>query len=181
MKKILVLILSILLICSCGKKMTAKDVVIDYLEGYRTHSKEVMDALDDYIDDEKDLSDKQKETYKEVLKKQYKNIKYTITNETYNKEEATVTVKVTVFDLYKAQKEADDYLATHNEEFLNDDNSYNRNKFLDYKLDLMNDYVDQVDYTIDFKLYKNESDNWEIKDLSKEDLEKIHGIYEYES
>ena len=40
--------------------------------------------------------------------------------------------------------------------------------------------VGQVDYTIEFYVVKT-SDGWTVSDLSKSDLEKIHGIYNYES
>lgn len=183
MKKILFLFLSLFMIvgCSLTKDMTAKDAVTDYLERYRTHKQEVLDALDDYIASESDLSDSQKETYKEVLKKQYKNLKYKIVNETYDGNEALVTMKITVFDLYKAQKEANDYLNDNQDKFLDDKSVYDKSLFLDYKLDKMKDYTDQTDYTIDFHVVKNDKNKWEVSELSTNDLEKIHGIYQYES
>lgn len=183
MKKLLILFGSLFLIvgCGCTKDMTAKDAVDNYLEKYRSHDEEVIKALDEYIDGEKDLSDSQKDTYKEVLKKQYKNLKYKVTNETYDGDEALVTVKITVFDLYKAQKEANEYLDDNQDEFLDDKGVYDKNLFLDYKLNKMKDYTDQTEYTIDFHVVKNDKMKWEVKDLSTSDLEKIHGIYQYES
>lgn len=180
MKKILVLIISLLFIGGCTKALTAKEAVDEYLEKYRTSSKEVMNSLDEYVDNEHDLNDKQKETYKEVLKKQYKNIKYKIVNETYTDDEALITTEITVFDLYKAQKEADDYLSEHQSEFLDENGNYDKSKFLDYKLSLMKDYTYFTDYTIDFHVVKDDKDKWEVKELSNSDLEKIHGIYKYE-
>lgn len=181
MRKLLVLITSLLFIGGCAKPLTAKEAVEEHLEKYRSSSKEVMAALDEYVDAENDLNDSQKEVYKEVLKKQYKNIKYKIVNETYTQNEALITTEITVFDLYKAQKEADEYLSEHQSEFYNENGSYDKSKFLDYKLSLMKDYTYFTDYTIDFHVVKNDKDKWEVLELSNEDLEKLHGIYKYES
>lgn len=181
MKKILVLIISFIFIGACAKPLTAKEAVENYLEKYRTSSKDVLEALDDYVASDNDLSENQKEVYKEVLKKQYKNIKYKIANETYTNDEALITTEITVFDLYKAQKEADDYLKEHQSEFYTIDGVYDKSKFLDYKLSLMKDYTYFTDYTIDFHVVKDDKDRWEVKDLSKSDLEKLHGIYQYET
>lgn len=179
MKKILVLIISFILIGACSKPLTAKEAVENYLEKYRTSSKEVLDALDEYVASDNDLNENQKEVYKEVLKKQYKNIKFKIVNETYTNDEALITTEITVFDLYKAQKEADAYLSEHQSEFTSD-GVYDKSKFLDYKLSLMKDYTYFTDYTIDFHVIKNDKDKWEVQELSKDDLEKLHGIYQYE-
>ena len=183
MKKIIVLFLSLFMMVGCGfeKDMTAKQAVESYLERYRTHDEAVMNALDDYIASEDDLSDDQKEIYKEVLKKQYKNLKYKVTNETYDGKDALVTVTITVFDLYRVQKEANEYLDDHQEEFQDKKGVYDKDAFLNYKLDKMKEYTEQVDYTIDFHVVKTDDMKWEVQDLSTSDLEKIHGIYQYAS
>lgn len=183
MKKIIILFLSLFMIvgCGCQNNMTAKQAVESYLERYRTHDEAIINALDDYVASEDNLTDEQKETYKEVLKKQYKNLKYKVTNETYDGEEALVTVTITVFDLYRVQKEANEYLDDHQEEFQDKNGVYDKDAFLNYKLNRMKEYTEQVDYTIDFRVVKNEDMKWEVQDLSTSDLEKIHGIYQYAS
>ena len=40
--------------------------------------------------------------------------------------------------------------------------------------------MDKVEYTIEFYVVKT-SDGWVVSSLSDSDLEKIHGIYNYES
>ena len=40
---------------------------------------------------------------------------------------------------------------------------------------------DTVEYTIKFNLTKDENENWQVTEISQDDLEKIHGIYNYES
>ena len=52
---------------------------------------------------------------------------------------------------------------------------------MDYKLEQMQKINDTVEYTINFNLTKDENDVWQISELSQDDLEKIHGIYNYDS
>ena len=52
---------------------------------------------------------------------------------------------------------------------------------MDYRLEQMQDITDTVEYTISFNLTKDDSGNWQINELSQDDLEKIHGIYNYDS
>ena len=52
---------------------------------------------------------------------------------------------------------------------------------MDYKLDQMQKNNDTVEYTINFNLTKDDNGNWQITELSQEDLEKIHGIYNYDT
>ena len=42
----------------------------------------------------------------------------------------------------------------------------------------MNKYDKTITYTIDFKV-KKENNKWIVNDLSENDIEKIHGIYDY--
>ncbi len=43
----------------------------------------------------------------------------------------------------------------------------------------MKDATETVDYELELKVVKNNND-WDVTQLSVEDLEKIHGIYNYE-
>ena len=73
------------------------------------------------------------------------------------------------------------YLNEHREEFNNENGEYDNTKFMDYKLEQMQKINDTVEYTINFNLTKDENDVWQISELSQDDLEKIHGIYNYDS
>ena len=75
----------------------------------------------EYVDDRNELDDDQKGTYKEILKKQYSDMKYEITDEKYDGDNAVVTVKLTVYDLYKVQKDADKHLADNPDEQLSNE------------------------------------------------------------
>lgn len=180
MKKIIgILVILVMAVgCSCMADK-ASDVVKEYLAKYNNHHAEVIGELDDLVTEE-NLSDVQGETYKEIMKKQYKDLKYEIASEKYNGDEATVTTKVSVYDLYKVQKEAEDYRNSHQNEFLNEEKKPDISKFLDYKLEQMKKTDTRVEYTIDFKVIRKDG-HWVLDTVSTENLEKIHGIYNYQN
>lgn len=176
-RKIFVIVLSLFLVSGCG--MTddkAKMAIENYLNNYKKLDNNVTSQLDDLIASE-DLTDSQKKVYREILERQYKDMKYEITNEEYDGDTATVTAKITVYDYYKVQEEITDYLKEHREEFYKD-GTYDEESYIDYKLDTMKKYDKTVTYSIDFKLTK-ENNKWLVNDLDLDDIEKIHGIYDY--
>lgn len=177
--KLMVMVLFIVSLVGCGcVKKTAKGAVEDFLNQYKSLSSNVLSDMDDVVDKE-NLTDEQKEKYRDILKKQYQDLKYKITKETYDKDVAYVTVDITVYDYYKIQKDANSYLTAHEDEFKTN-GVYDNNLFMDYKLDMMKKATDTIEYTIDFKVTKDDKDNYKVTDLSNEDLEKIHGIYNYD-
>lgn len=181
LKVMLVMVFAITLAgCSCMQK-TAKTRVEEFLDQYRNLSANVLGDLDEVVDSETTLSEEQKEKYRDVLKKQYSDLKYEIVDETYDGDTAVVEAKITVYDLYKAQKDASTYLENNRDEFNDENGSYDSAKFMDYRLEQMQDITDTVEYTISFNLTKDDSGNWQINELSQDDLEKIHGIYNYDS
>ena len=179
-KGILVLIISMCFIagCSCSADMSATKSVEKYLDRYRNQDQIVLNELDTYVENE-ELTGEQKNTYKEILKRQYRGLKYVITDEKYDGDTAFITVKVSVYDLYVVQKDAEEYLSMNTTEFYDEDGVYDKTLYLNYKLDKMKNTTDVIDYTITIKLEKHEQ-NWEVIQLSDADLEKIHGIYNYD-
>ena len=180
--KILSIVAFVFLLAGCGcMQMTAKGRVEEFLDQYRNLSANVLGDLDEVVDQETDLTEEQKEKYRDIIKKQYSDLNYEIVNEEYDGDSATVEAKITVYDLYKVQKDATEYLNEHSGEFADENGEYDSTKFMDYKLDVMQKNTDTVEYTITFNLTKDEDDNWQITELTQSDLEKIHGIYNYDS
>lgn len=178
MKKLGLILITLIAAVGCACTMTkASDAVKEYLGKYNNHDSEVLVELDELVKEE-NLTDEQTESYKELMKKQYTDMKYEIVDETYNGDEAIVTTKITVYDLYKAQTEAENYKEEHKEEFQDDNAVYDAMKFLEYKIEQMTKTDKTVEYTIDFKVIK-ENGKWVVDNVSTEDLEKIHGIYNY--
>ncbi len=177
MKKILLTIICAFLLIGCmGNK--ASDAVESYLNQYRNLNDNVIGDLKD-LTDSQNLNDEQKENYTKIMKKQYQDLQYEIVEEEYNGDKATVTAKITVYDLYKVQRDADSYMNSNMEEFYDDNDVYDNSLFLDYKLGKMKDNTETVSYTITFNVIK-EDNNWIVVQPSEETLEKIHGIYNYE-
>lgn len=176
--KVLIIILFILISVGCGMKGSARDAAIEYLELYRNKDKVVLDELHEYVNEE-DLTEDQKEKYYDVLKKEYSTLMYEVEHEQYDGNVAYITFKITVIDLYKAQKEAAEYFNEHQDEFNDETGIYDKKKYTNYKLDKMMEEMDTISYTIDIKVEK-EGDDWKVVQLSNENLEKIHGIYNYE-
>lgn len=178
MKKLLMVLMCLVCVvgCACNNDK-ASDAVEKYLNDYKGLSDNVLKDIDDLVEKEA-LADKQRDTYKEVMKRQYRDMMYTIENESYDGDNASVTVKITVYDLYKASKESSTYLNNHQDEFLTN-GVYDNSKYLDYKLNQMKDITDTISYNVVFKVIKVDG-KWQVEQPSEETLEKIHGIYNYE-
>lgn len=178
MKKILLIASCLLLLvgCSCSSDKAA-DAVEKYLNNYKNLDDTVLADIDSLVAEE-ELSDENSETYKEVLKRQYRDLLYTIENETYDGDTAEVTVKITVYDLYKTQQEASTYLNENQEEFLTD-GEYDNEKYLNYKLGKMKETTETISYNVVFQVNKVDG-KWQVEQPDEPTLEKIHGIFNYE-
>ncbi len=177
MRKILMMFV-ILLSTGCMVGSTATTPVEGYLSSYTNLEYEVLLDMEKVIEEE-DLTSDQKDIYRSILKKQYQDLSYEIVNETYDENEATVEVKITVYDYYKIEKESADYLKNNVDEFYNSNNEYDHSLYMDYKLNSLRKAVDRVEYILEFEVV-NEDDIWKLNTVSEIDLEKIHGIYNYE-
>lgn len=173
---IIAIILMLFVSTACSMMNTPTSEVEKLLAKYNSNDEEILVELDDYINDS-DLTDDQSEKYKKVYLKQFKDMKYEIKDEKIDGDNATVTVQITVYDYYTAEKKANEYLSSHQDEFKTD-GEYDKSLFTDYKLKLFDDVNDTVDYTLDFELSKIDG-KWVVNDLTQEQLEKIHGVYEY--
>lgn len=180
MKKTIYAVIGILfMLCLTGCGDSAKMAVEKYLDLYTSLDSEVVKDMNNIVTEE-NLTEKQKEKYEAIFKKQYSDLTYEITSEEYDGDEATIKAKIKVYDLYKVQKEASVYLANHEDEFNDENGEYDVIRYLDYKLDQMKMMTERIEYTIDFYVVKT-SDGWVVSSLSNSDLEKIHGVYNYES
>lgn len=181
MKKFLLyftFIFSLILLAGCEMDNTPTKRVEGYLNNYKTLNEEVLTQLDDTVDVDTIMTAEQKNNYKEILKKQYQDLVYTIKDEVVDGDKATVTVEVEVLDFYNLTEEADRYYQTQPDEFKDDSGNVVETKYIDYKLDKMKDYTEKVKYTIDFTLTKVDR-AWVLDDITEETRQKIHGLYAY--
>ena len=176
MKKILLFIVLLLSLSACSLSNTPTGKVEAYLNQYNSLTDNVKVDMESKVTSE-NLSSDNADIYRNVLTRQYQDMKYEVKDEKIDGENATITVKVTVYDLYKIDRDAYNYLNDHQDEFKKND-VYDKSLFTDYKLKKLKDVNKTVDYTIDFQLTKVDG-KWEVNDLSNEQLEKIHGVYAY--
>ena len=90
MKKILLIVVILFSLVGCGGK-TAKSAVESYLMKYRNLDSEVLVDLENIIEIE-NLTRNQEEKYRDILKKQYKDLSYEIIEEEYDNEISYVKV-----------------------------------------------------------------------------------------
>ncbi len=177
MKRILVLIVSVVLLLSgCGMSSPSKKVEA-YLDNYINMSDSVNASLETKANLEP-ISNDNKLIYKDVLTRQYKNLKYEIKDEVVNGDRATVRVKIDVFDLYKVEKDSLNYANENRDAFLLN-GEYNDDMYNQYRLNQMLNTNDTVSYEIEFYLDKRD-DNWVVQEPDRITLEKIHGLYNYD-
>ena len=175
MKKILIFLLFIFLVSGCGKDTNSPTSEVQKLfSNYNSLSSDVLIQLDSVMESE-NLTDEQISKYKEVIKRQYEDLKYTINDEVISDDKAIVSVDIEVYDLNKVISDSDEYLKNNKDEFYIDDKLDN-NKFWDYKLDKMFEAKDRIKYTIDFSLTKL-NNKWHLDELLETDRQKIHGLY----
>jgi hypothetical protein len=176
MKKILVVLIAIISLTGCkmGEKLTntPTNKVETYLNSYQSLDSNLLNDLDNLIRDT-DYTVDQKASYKELMKTHYKNLVYSIKDETINGDKATVTAEIEVTDYSKIIS-----TEANQEDYLDEEGLYDKELFYDYQLGIMKDTKETVKYTIIFYLTKV-NDTWALDDLTEATKEKIHGIYVY--
>lgn len=179
MKKFLLLIMPMLLLVGCDNVMNNPTKRVEtFLNKYQTMDNEVLTQLDTTLNNDTTLTKEQKQTYRDIMKKQYQNLTYVIKDEEVDGDTATVKVEIEVYDFNKAMNDADSYLLQNQEEFIDENNEIDNEKFMDYKIKKMKDTKEKVKYTIDFTLTKNDN-NWQLNNVDEITRQKIHGIYNY--
>lgn len=185
--KIFIALFVVLSLFGCGNMSnTPTKKVEEFLGKYQSMDSEVLTQLDNVISDDNSMSDKQKKEYRALLEKQYQNLSYKIKDENIDGDDATVDVEIEVLDYATAEAEAKKYYEKHKDEFNDDkdeslvdkadDKVETAASFIDYKIKQLKNVNDKTKYNITFNLEK-ENGNWKVKDLSDEDIEKIHGLY----
>lgn len=180
MKKIIKTLIIVFMLTACSMSNTPKSKVEIYLNQFNSLSENVKKDLETSVASE-NLSDSNKDIYRKVLERQYKNIKYDIKDEQINGDNATVTVQITVYDFYKSNNNVEKYYAEHTDEFTTDNGTtIDLEKYTKYRLDEMLKMDETVDYEIKFNLNKEDGE-WVIQNPDRTTLEKIHGLYDYEN
>ncbi len=179
MKKLILVVFSLLLItCGCDSMMnTPTKRVEEFLNKYQRLDSDVLTQLDEVIKNATyTFNDTQSTSYKELMKKQYKDLTYTIKEELIDGNNATVTVEIEVYDYNKAINDAETYYKNNPNEFKNSDGGIEEEKYMDYKIKKMEAVKDKIKYTLNLTLTKKDK-KWVLNDISESDRQKLHGLY----
>lgn len=175
MKKFLLLAFITLLFCSCSMTGGPSIKVSEYLSKFNSLDESLIQNMESTIQGE-NLSIDNLAIYRNVLKRQYQDLKYDIVEESINGDNAVVIAKITVYDLYTSKQNSETYMNEHQEEFLNTDNIFDEEMYMKYRLENMLSTKDTVSHNISFNLTKKDGE-WVIDDIDRVTLEKIHGLY----
>lgn len=178
-KKILLIITGILLFTSgCMSSNTPTSKVEALFSKYNNNDEVIVTELRDYLDGN-DLDEERQEKYESIYLKQFSDLKYEIKEEEIDGDTAEVTAQISVYDFYKSETDANAYLTENRDEFYDEEGIYDKDAFEAYKLKQLKSTTDRIDYTIEFTLTKVDGE-WQIDNLTDEQLQKIHGVYAYE-
>ena len=177
MKKIIILLITSILLCACDMMDSPTLTVKQYLDNYNSLNENIVEDMESTIIKE-NLSSDNTSIYREVLKRQYKDLRYEIVDEKIEKDKSEVKVKVTVYDLYNSRVESENYMNDNQSEFMNEENIFDEERYMKYRLDEMLKTKNTITHDIVFNLTKVDKE-WKIDEPSRETLEKIHGLYDY--
>lgn len=168
---VLSILLCLFLITGCTvTENTPTRRVEEFMGRYQNLDNEVLTQLDKIVSSDNTLTDNARKDYTALMKKQYQNLSYKITDEKIEDDTASVVVEIEVYDYISSVNKSEDYYNNHKEEF--DD----KNKYIDYKIKEMQKVSDRKQYEIVFTLRK-EDNRWVMDNISDTDREKIHGLF----
>lgn len=174
MKKVLIFLFMCLIITGCTGSNSPKKEVQKLYSNYNNLTSDLLIQLDNVMASE-DLNEEQINKYKEVLKRQYKDLKYKINDEIINQDNAIVGTEIEVYNLRNVIDEVDKYINEKKDDF-STDGKLDNEKVWDYKLDKMLKVNERIKYNLDISLTKIDN-NWQVDDLLESDRQKIHGLY----
>lgn len=168
MKKIISVFIFLLLLVGCSLSNTPTAQVEDLLSKYQMLDDDIAKGIDDILEGET-LTNDQKDRYRKIIEKQYKNLAYEVKDEEIDGDIAEITVEIEVLDYKKIVNEV-------NSNYQGQTN-YTVEDYNNAKLDALEDAKDKVTYTIEFEVIKDENGNWKLGTLDSEAIKKIQGMY----
>lgn len=179
MKKTLLILLLLLCLTGCSTLMNTPTKKVEYLlSKYQSNDDGVLNQLDDTLLKDTILSNEQKDRYKNIMKKQYKDLMYTIKDEAIDGKTAVVEVEIEVYDYAKMVTNTEEDLINNPDKYKDSTGEVNTTIYNDTKLTNLENVTDRVKYTINFTLSKVDEE-WIVDDLTETERMKIHGLYAY--
>lgn len=164
-KKLLLFLIPILLLVGCTMDNTPTSKVEDLFTKYQKLDDDIDSGIETILD-EQNLSDAQKERYRDILEKQYKNLTYQIKEEIIDGDTATVVTEIEVTDLKKSISD-----------LVFDSTIYTKETYDEEKLNRLEQAKDKVKYTLEITLTKDSEGEWKLDALTNEQIKKIQGMY----
>ena len=143
-KTVLVVLCALLLFtgCSCAINDNKPDEAVEtFFEKYRAKDDNIITQLKETIENE-DLTNDQKMKYQKLMEKQYDQFAYVIKDTKVKDDTATVTTEVTVLNYRSAILKAEEELKNNPEKFNDQDGKFSEEKYMDYKIEKMQDVKD---------------------------------------
>ena len=179
MKKILWGLIIVIMMTGCANLMNTPTKKVEYLlSKYQKNDEEVLKQLDETLLTDTILTVEQKERYKNIMKRQYKDLTYKIKNEAIDGKTAVVEVEIEVYNYAKAITETENNLISNPDIYKDETGDINTITYNDDKLAALENASDRVKYTINFTLSKDDEE-WIVDDLTETERMKIHGLYAY--
>ena len=155
------MMIGFLFLVGCDLANTPTAQVEEYLSKYQRLDKSI-DINEVLLIDEEALTENNKEEYQKLIKKQYRNLSYSVKEEEIDGNKAKVTAEITVLDYGREIRKLEE------------------EKDLDYSKKLLENLKKvkkKVTYTIKFKVEQDKNNQWKVEPLGKEGQEKLLGIY----
>ena len=164
-KKIFILVVITFLLVGCGMANTPTSIVEDLFMKYQKLDNDIDMGIDSVLD-EQNLTDEHRDRYRKLLENQYKNLSYEIKDEIIDGNNATVNVEINVKDYKQAIND-----------LTFDSTVYTKESFDEEKLNRLENVTNNVTYTLDITLTKDDDGKWKLNALTNEQIKKIQGMY----
>ena len=168
MKKIISMFIFLILLVGCSLSNTPTSQVEDLLNKYQMLDNDIKEGINSVIEGET-LTESQKERYRELIEKQYKNLAYQIKEEEIDGNNAEITVEIEVIDYKKVINDVNKSYQGQND--------FTVEEYNNTKLDALEKAKEKVTYTIEFNVIRDEDGNWKLTSLDNEVIKKIQGMY----
>ena len=171
MRKILYVLVALFIFVGCGMMdNTPTKKVEALLHKYQINDSEVITDLDNVLLMDSNLTETERQNYRDFMKKHYQDLTYEIKNEKIDGDMATVDAEITVRDYSNVVNAANEYRMDNPSVF------DETNTFASYRLDRLNEVSESTIYTLTFHLTKTDG-KWQLDPLSTDDESKINGLY----
>lgn len=163
MKKIVLILISLALLVGCTLGNTPTSRVEELLSKYQMQNDSILISYTSLTNDN-NLTQELISKYEAAIKKQYRDLSYEVKDEVIDGTKATVTIQIEVMN-YKIA------INKYNKE------DYEITKYHELVLNELAKTKEMTTYTLDITLTKNDNNIWKVNELTRENKEKLLGIY----